>query len=1061
MTSNLFIHMAEESVIEFCDGDVLKDRYQILKQSGSRDSNGRIYYCIDLWNQEPCVLKAHSVQLTKEADSRVVQSFREELYKMTVLLPHRNVVTFYRIEVIQNIYFLVTEWLPHSLRQYLMMMRQQERSLSAEEILSIGLSVCEGMQHCIRYLSTEKNPFVHGDLKPENILMSKDGRAKLTDFGGGYTEGYASAEQLDKKAVDTRSDIYSLGIILEELCQYCIEEEPAVKKIRELAGKCCMECPEDRIQSFGILEQELRGIYFDIAGHMPELPEENVNDAGRLKVSQFSNLALIGEPVKVYPALVELMRSETDEDVLAEGFYCAANILCMRGAYQEALPLYRLAADFDHERHSMIQTGMAYAYLNLSEWKEAHDCAAHALKIHMFDYDAIKIAIDSLFMLGETKGLRHVYTALQLLYEKRPDSAQVLKYIGYIHYLQKDFRQACLFFEKYVEQRKNDWEVYYFYGTSLYMEFDTTKAIECLQTAVEMMESKKEEEMSRTKLLYLAMSYYYLNDDDNSIWYLEQFEERYGMPEQIIALEIMHYDDMIIMEQYGPKLSEVTNRFLESEKIYWVSPQFYINIIAEFEEMRGEWGRKTRDASVSSAVRYMNRKVCCHEGIAYMRFNKYDQAAEMFDEALKWDRSLPEAWFNKAECLIQMDQYYDAISCYLEAAKYQKNPERSYDIHRRMEETKQYFRSTIECQQELIKRMLEEAKQWNGSPVQLQMQTVGKEDLFTDEFSELFREYAETRIRQLQMKTASFQFMGIPYPALSEFVQQCVYCVGVMQQIQGPLKDIFTETALKVYDLLIEQAHRSGGVCFNALPMMYSFRGMGFLYRLQGDKTANMELAAADFQSCIAELKRREISDDSMLAELYDNLGNAWLMKEKGDVGQNLETAATYYGKALSFVSEETNMTQWAFIQYNLGVCEYKRHHYAEAMTALQNCLKYITVRTNLELYAKANENIANMGALALSEAVHFVETFEEIFLAYQNALIYYTKYNFPKEYANILLRIAVIMKQRYERLHDGSWMLMRQYYQMIPYADLQGEQAEEVYHNIRMDVERLAPIVL
>ena len=30
MTSNLFIHMAEESVIEFCDGDVLKDRYQIL-----------------------------------------------------------------------------------------------------------------------------------------------------------------------------------------------------------------------------------------------------------------------------------------------------------------------------------------------------------------------------------------------------------------------------------------------------------------------------------------------------------------------------------------------------------------------------------------------------------------------------------------------------------------------------------------------------------------------------------------------------------------------------------------------------------------------------------------------------------------------------------------------------------------------------------------------------------------------------------------------------------------------------------------------------------------------
>jgi len=1060
MTSNLFIDTAGESVIEFCDGDILKDRYQILKQSGGLHSNGKIYYCMDLWNQDSCVLKAHSVQLTKEADPRVVQSFREELYKLTMLLPHRNVVTFYRVEVIQDIYFLVTEWLPYSLRQYLMMMRKQERSMSAREIITIALSVCKGMQHCIRWLSTEKGIFVHGDLKPENILMSKDGRVKLTDFGGGYTKGYASAEQLDKKSVDTRSDIYSLGIILDELCQYCADEMPAVKKITEIAGKCFKKCAEDRIQSFDILEQELNRIYFDIVGHMPEIPEEDVSNSGRLKVSQFSNLALIGKPVEVYRTLVELMESVTDEDILAEGFYCAANILRMRGAYQEALPLYRLAADFDHESHSMIQTGMAYAYLNISDWKKAHDCAAHALKINMFDYEAIKIAIDSLFMLGEAEGLKLAYMSLELLYEKRPDSAEILKYMGYVHYLRKDFRQACLYFERYVERRKNDWEVYYFYGTSLYMEFDTTKAKECLQTAVEMMESGKEEGMSQAKLLYLAMSYYYLNDDENSIRFLEQYEEHYGMPDPIIALEAMHYDDMIILEQYSPKLSEVTNRFLESENI-WVSPQFYIHIIAEFDEIRVEWERKSRDASVSSAVRYMNLMVCSNEGVAYMRLNKYDKAVEMFDEVLKWDRSLPEAWFNKAECLMQMDQCYDAISCYLEAAKYQKNPERSYDIRRRMEEAKQYFLSTAECRQELIKRMLAEAKQWNGSPAQLQMQTIGKEDLFTDGFSELFQEYTETTIRQLQMEAACCQFMGIPYPALSEFVQQCVYCIGVMQQVEGPLKDIFTETALKVYDFLIEQAHISGGICFNVLPMVYSFRGLGFLYRMQGEKTANMEKAIVDFQSCMAELERREISDVSMLAELYYNLGNAWQMKEKGDVVQNLETAMTYYDKALSLVPEETDRGKWAFIQYNIGLCEYKRHHYTAAMTALQNCLKYITVKTNLEIYAKANENIGNMGALALSEAVDFIHTFEETFRAYHNALIYYTKYNFPKKYADILLRIAVIMKRRYERLQDGSWMLMRQYYQMIDYADLQGEQAEMVYHNIRMDVERLASIVL
>lgn len=155
--------------------------------------------------------------------------------RVSAHLSHSNCVQVFDIGVGDNTYFIVMEYVDGAdLKGVIEHRRKQNLPFPVEVACLICVRICEGLAYAHELVDSrgESLNIVHRDMSPPNVLITRHGEVKIVDFGlakansqlersePGIIKGkfsYLSPEAAKGAAVDARTDIFAVGIILWEL----------------------------------------------------------------------------------------------------------------------------------------------------------------------------------------------------------------------------------------------------------------------------------------------------------------------------------------------------------------------------------------------------------------------------------------------------------------------------------------------------------------------------------------------------------------------------------------------------------------------------------------------------------------------------------------------------------------------------------------------------------------------------------------------------------------------------------------------------------------------------
>lgn len=213
--------MKRQAVFELTTGSVFAERYEIISSLG-KGSMGLVFKAMDHDLNEPVAIKILRKEIAE--DSEHLERLRSEI-KLARRVTHPNILRTYDLGKVDDTPFLSMEYVRGMTLRYLI---DNSGKLPYSAALRVARQLCDGID-CVHELG-----ILHRDIKAENVILEPSGNLKLMDFGIARTikksdmdkldEGlfigtpsYASPEQIQGAALGVASDIYSLGILLNEI----------------------------------------------------------------------------------------------------------------------------------------------------------------------------------------------------------------------------------------------------------------------------------------------------------------------------------------------------------------------------------------------------------------------------------------------------------------------------------------------------------------------------------------------------------------------------------------------------------------------------------------------------------------------------------------------------------------------------------------------------------------------------------------------------------------------------------------------------------------------------
>lgn len=279
-----------------------------------------------------------------------IAMFKDEA-KIAINLSHSNVVAIYDFGMEKNQFFLVMEFVEgRNLRQILNRMKRVDKVFSIAQVAHIIKQISAGLDHahrCIDPTTGKPLNIIHRDMSPQNVMLGFEGDAKIVDFGiakaahqieatrAGTLKGkfgYMSPEQVEGQTVDSRTDIFAIGIMIWEMLanqrlflanseintlrkiREC--EVPSLRKINpnipseldQIVQKALAKDRVDRYQTSGDLNRDLQGFLsrFD--------PDFSVQDLSLFIKSLFSEEIIQIRKKQIVYAKVTTQSAQANEN---------------------------------------------------------------------------------------------------------------------------------------------------------------------------------------------------------------------------------------------------------------------------------------------------------------------------------------------------------------------------------------------------------------------------------------------------------------------------------------------------------------------------------------------------------------------------------------------------------------------------------------------------------------------------------------------------------------------------------------------------------------------------